>query len=157
MGRIYTAVFSAVAVTADQDLFEVNAPATGMVVIHRVHIGQSSDPADAEAEMLQIQLNRGAGSAGSGGTSPTAAPHSVGSAAFGGTVEVNNTTQSAESSGAQTVIFDECFNVQAGFYHEPAPAARIVVPPSGIFIVNLPEAPADSLTMSGSITFEELD
>ena len=153
MGRMYTASFSSVAVTAAQDLFEVNAPATGIVVIHRVMIGQSSDAADAQAEMLPIQLNRGGGTAGSGGTTPTAVPHNLGHAAFGGTCEANNTT----AAGTPVVIGAETFNVQAGYYYVPTPEERIIIPPSGIFNVKLTAAPDDSLTMSGSITFEEID
>jgi len=151
-GRMYTANFTT-AVTAAQDLFEVNAPATGVVVIHRIFIGQSSDAADAQAEMLNVTIARGGGTAGSGGTTVTGRPHNVGHAAFGGTVEANNTTE----SGTQTVMFSEAFNVQAGWFWVPTPEERIIVPPSGIFIAGLITVPGDSLSMVGSITFEEID
>jgi hypothetical protein len=149
---MYTANVS-VAVTAAQDFFEVNAPSTGIVVVHRIFLGQSSDAADAQAEMLRVQIERGGGTAGSGGTTPTAAPHCVGHAAFGGTVEANNTTQ----VGTPTTIYEEAFNVQAGWFWVPTPEERIIIPPSGILVVAIPTAPTDSLTMQGSITFEEID
>ncbi len=152
-GRIYTANIS-IAVTAAQDFFEVNAPSTGIVVIHRIFLGQSSDAADAQAEMLRVHLARStSGGAGSGGSSITARPHAFGHAAYGGTVEANNTTEAT----TQTSIYEEAFNVQAGFYWVPTPEERIIIPPSGIFIVGLAAAPNDSLTMQGSITFEEID
>jgi len=151
MGRIYTASVS-VAVTAIQDFFEVNAPADAAVAIHRIFIGQSSDAGDAQAEMLRVQISRSTGTAGSGGSVPTARPHEVGSPAYGGTVEANNTTQ----AGTTTVLFEEAFNVQAGWYFVPTPEERIIISPSGVLVVELPAAPADSLTMEGSITFEAI-
>ncbi len=151
MGRMYTAVFNDVAVTAIQDLFELNAPADAVVVLHSVTIGQSSDAGDGQAEMLSVQISRCTGS-GSAGSTPTAQKHNVGDAAFGGTVEANNTTQGATA----TPIFSEAFNVQAGWFYRPTPEERIILSPSGRIVVELPVAPADALTMSGSITFEEI-
>ncbi len=151
-GRVYTAVFEEVAVSVAQDLFELVAPATGVVVVHSVTISQSSDAGDAQAEMKNILIHRGTAT-GSGGTTVTPSPHNVGSAAFGGVCEANNTTQSAEG----TFLWSEGFNVQIGFFYMPPPEDRIVIPPSGLFIVELQVAPDDALTMSGNIVFEEID
>ena len=152
LGRMYTAQVSAVAVTNIQDFFEVNAPADSVVVIHSIRIAQYSDVGDAAAEMLPVQISRSTGSAGSGGTIPTARPHHLGDAAFGGTIEVNNTTQ----AGTTVVLLSETFNIRSGWFYNPAPDERMVVSPSGIVVVELPVAPADELTMEGSITFEEI-
>lgn len=152
MGRMYTASFEAVAVTAIQDLFELNAPADAAVVLHSFEIGQTSDAADAEAEMLRCTISRAPTASGSGGTAATARPHNEGDAAFGGTVEVNNTTQATGT----VVIKPIPFNVQAGCIYQPTPEERIVISPSERLVVELPAAPADSLTMSGSITFEAI-
>jgi len=151
MGRMYTAVFEQVAVAAAQDLFEVNAPADAVVVVHRVVIAQSSDAGDSEAEMLPILIHRGSTS-GSGGSTPTPAPLEMGDAAFGGTVEANNTTQSTEG----TQIHAESFHIAAGFDFHPTPECRPVISPSGRLVVELQGAPADSLTMDGTIVFEEI-
>jgi len=151
MGRKYAAVFEEVAVTVAQDLFEVVAPADGAVVIHSVTITQSSDAGDAEAEMLPILIHRGTAT-GSGGTTVTPSPLAVGDAAFGGTVEANNTTQSVEG----TFLHAEAFNIQIGFYYLPPPEDRPILSPSGLFIVELQAAPSDSLTMNGTIVFEEI-
>lgn len=151
MGRIYSAPFEEVAVTVVQDLFELVAPADAVVVIHSVTITQSTDAGDAQAEMLPILIHRGTAT-GSGGSPVTPSPLQVGDAAFGGTVEANNTTQSAEG----TFIHAEAFNVQIGFYYLPPPEDRPVVSPSALFIVELQAAPDDSLTMNGTVVFEEI-
>lgn len=151
MGRIYSASFEEVAVTVAQDLFEVVAPADSAVIIHSVTITQSTDAGDAQAEMLPILIHRGTAT-GTGGSSPTASPLQLGDAAFGGTVEVNNTTQSAEG----TFLHAEAFNVQIGFYYLPPPEDRPVISPSALFIVELQAAPDDSLTMNGTVVFEEI-
>ena len=77
MGRMYSATFELVAATAAQDLFEINAPADASVVVHGVWLSQSSDVGDAASEMLNILIHRGSTS-GSGGSTPTAAPLSLG-------------------------------------------------------------------------------
>lgn len=150
-GRMYSVTFEEVAVTAVQDFFEINAPATAVVVLHSVSVSQSSDAGDAQSEMLNILYHRGSTS-GSGGSVPTARPMLVGSAAFAGTVEVNNTTQSTEG----VILRSETFNVLAGYVWQPTPEERIVIAPSGRLIIELQTAPADSLTMSGTAVFEAI-
>jgi len=153
-GRFYTASFSAVTVSALQDVFEVNAPADAVVIIHKIVLGQSSDYGDSAAEGLEVILSKATGTAGSGGSTITARPHQLGSAAFGGTVERNNTTQ----AGTTIEIHADTFNIQAGWYYSPDPEKdeEIVLSPSEVFVVELPVAPTDAITMSGSITLEEI-
>src|SRR3990167_685774 len=52
MGRMYSATFDQVAVTAAQDLFEINAPADAAVIVHGFEISQSSEFGDAADEQL---------------------------------------------------------------------------------------------------------
>lgn len=151
MGRMYSATFEEVAVTAAQDLFEINAPSDAVVVVHAVHVSQSSDAGDAQSEQLNVLIHRGSTS-GSGGSTPTAAPLSLGDPAFGGTVEANNTSQSTEG----TQLHSETFNVMAGLSIIWTPETRPVISPSGRLIIELQTAPADSLTMSGTVYFEEV-
>lgn len=150
MGRMYTASFSAT-VSAAQDLFELNAPATGVVVVHRISLGQSTDYGDAQAEQMRITIAR-TSTSGSGGSAVTARPMEVGDAAFAGTVEANNTTQSTIA----TVLYEESWNVQGQFLHVPTPEERIVIAPSGRICVIMRDAPADALGIQGTITFEEI-
>lgn len=148
MGRMYSAVFEEVAVTVVQDLFEIVAPADAVVIVHSFEISQSSD---TDSEQLNLLFHRGSTS-GSGGSTPTARPLEVGTAAFGGTVEANNTTQSTEGVHLHTASF----NVLNGYIWMPTPEARIVLSPSGRLNIELQTAPADSLTMSGVVVFEEI-
>lgn len=154
MGRIYTAVFNNVAVTAVQDLFEIVAPADSIVVVHDLHISQNSDLGDAAEEILRIELTSGHTTSGSGGSAPTAIPAQFQDSAFGGTVEVNNTTQA--SAGTIVTHYVWNWNIRVGFDKIWTPETRPVIAPSRRMCVELPAAPADSLTMSGSITFEEI-
>lgn len=151
MGRIYSATFEEVAVTAAQDLIEIVAPSDAVVVIHSVSISQSTEAGDAQSEMLNLLYHRGSTS-GSGGTTVTPAPMNAGDAAFGGTCEANNTTQGTEG----TILRAENFNVLAGYIWQPTPEERMVVSPSSRLIIELQTAPADSVTMSGTVVFEEI-
>ena len=153
LGRMYSAQVTAVAVTLVQDLIEVNSAADSVTVIHSIRVAQYSDVGDAAAEMLPVIISRGGGTAGSGGSTATAVPHHLGDAAFGGgTIQFNNTTQ----SGTPVEILSDTFNIRSGWLYNPPPDERIVISPSAILVVELPVAPADSLTMEISITFEEI-
>lgn len=151
MGLMYTATFEEVAVTAAQDFFEVVAPSDAAVIIHECRISQSSDAGDSASEQLNILVHRGSTS-GSGGSSLTPRPLQVGFPAAGSTVEANNTTQSTEGNQ----VLADCFNVMAGWLWTPTPEARPVLSPSGRINIELQTTPADSLTMSGTIIFEEV-
>lgn len=149
--RMYAAVFEKVAVSAVQDLFEIVAPSDAVVIIHGWSIGQSSDAGDSESEQLNILVHRGSTS-GSGGTTVTPSPMQVGDAAFGGTVEANNTTQGTEGA----FIDARTFNVMAGIEVIYTPETRPTLSPSGRLIIELQDAPGDALTMNGSVFFEEI-
>lgn len=151
MGRIYTASFEAIPVSVIQDLFEINAPSDACVAIHSAELGQTSDAGDAQAELLRVAWSRAPTASGSGGASVTPAAHEEGTAAFGGTVERNNTTQATGT----TVVVPGVFNVQGGYFYQPMIWERIVISPGGRLVLELPAAPADSLTMTGRVTFEE--
>lgn len=150
----YSAVFNAVAVTAQQDLFEINAAATQIVIIHSVELTQSTEVGDAQEEGLNILIKRGATVSGSGGTAPTAVPLDPGIVAFAGTVEVNNTTKA--NTGTIVNPYAGNWNVRGPFLYLPPPEDRITIPPSGRLTVELATTPADSITMSGTIVFETL-
>ena len=153
MGRIYSAIVRTAGASALQDLWEVNAPATAIVILHSVRLGQTTDFADAEAEVLPVQISLTTNAvAGSGGTTPTAAPHEVGSTAFGGSVEANNTTQTTVT----TERISDAWNIQAGWLYQPTPEERIIMSPSAAWVVELPAAPSDGITMEGTITIEEI-
>lgn len=155
MGRMYSAVFQGVAVTAAQDFFEFATPATGMLALHSVVLAQSTDVGDAAEEILRVEIARftGAPTSGSGGTTPTPAPLEGGAAASGVTTEVNNTTEI--SGGTKEILHADAFNIRSGWLYHPTPEERLWLGPSDHMVVTLLAAPADSLTMEGTAIYEE--
>ena len=159
MGRMYTAVFKAVAVTAQQDLFEILSAADSVTVIHDWTISQSTDVKDAEEEMLTLTTNRGVGTvtSGTGGSTATVNQISDGDAAFGGTIEVNNTTKMVVGTGTlETDLEVHNWNVRIPYQKIYTPETRPVISPSNRWTLELETTPADSITISGTITVEEI-
>jgi len=154
MGRIYTVTFDGVAMTAQQDLFEIVAPADSIVLVHELEISQETEVKDAEEEMLTILLKSGQTTSGSGGTAPTAIPRLLNDAAFGGTVEVNNTTKAI--TGSIVTKYAWHWNVRIMLQKIWTPETRPVISPSARLTVELATTPADSITASGTITIEEI-
>lgn len=157
MGRLYSASFSAVAVSAAVDAFEILAATGKPFILHEIILAQSSDYGDAAAEGLSVLIKRATGSysSGSGGSTATPAKHNTNDAAAGPTVETNNTTQASAGSGALTTIRSEAWNVQAGYQYLPPPEQRITYLASEACVVSI-TAPADAITLSGTVVFEEL-
>jgi hypothetical protein len=151
MGRMYSAHIEGTAATAQVDFFEVVAPSDAVVIIHGVWISQSSD---VDSEQLRVAIKRGSTTSGSGGSAFTPNPHHFGDAAFGGTVEVMNTTKA--TSGTITTHHSDSFNVLNGWVWLPTPEMRLILSPSQRMTVELLTTPADSLTFNGTIVFEEL-
>ncbi len=154
-GTLFSATFSAVAVTAAQDVFEITSPSTKRVRIHDIRLGQYSDAGDAQAEILSVLIIRGYTVSGSGGSSVTPAnviSDSVKVAAS--TVEANNTT--VANTGTAVTLLADAWNVQAGAWIAPVlDRTAFVIGPSTRLVVRI-TAPADSLTMNGTMIFEEL-
>ncbi len=153
MSRVYTVVFSAVSVgTAVQDLFELSPADEKSIEILAIDLGQTSDTGDAQDEQLQLSIIRGHTSSGSGGTAPTPAPVDPGDAAASFTAEVNNTT--IASGGTTVTLFTSAWNVRAGcirsFVDGPFKATQ-----ANTTIVIRTSAPADAVTMSGTIWVRE--
>ncbi len=157
MGRIYHVPFSAVAASVAQDLWEVLAATAKPFWLHEVTVSQSSDYGDAAAEGLSILIKRATGSytSGSGGSTVTPAKSLTNDAAAGPTAEINNTSQASAGSGALTMVRAEAFNVQAGYQYLPPPEQRFLFLAAEAVVVSI-TTPADAITVSGTLVFEEL-
>lgn len=152
---MYTAQFNSVAVTAQQDFFELLAPSTKSVIVHEVRLAQTSDVKDTEEEILSVLLKRGVGStSGSGGTAPTPVKLQTGDGTAATVAEVNNTTKM--TTGTITTMVATVWNVRTEFLYLPTPECRPILAPSERFTVELATTPADSLTCTGTIIFEEI-
>lgn len=158
MGRLYVANFEDVAVTAAQDFFEIAAPATAAVKIHKWTIMQSTDVGDSAEEILELETVRGDGgvTTGSGGSTPTPQPIDNGDSAPASTVEANNTTRLAAGTGTLDLLEKYGWNVRIPMEVIYPPEQRPVITPSDFWTLSLNDAPSDSITCSGSITFEEI-
>ena len=136
-----------------QDQSEIDVASDRVVMVDAIDLGQTSAVGDAAEGILQVQISRSTGSAGSGGSTATARPMQEGDAAYGGgSIEFNNTTQ----AGTITVIHEDTFNVRVGWQYLPPPEQRNIISPSKVLVLELPVAPADSLTMDISFLLEEI-
>lgn len=153
-GRIYTVSFTATAVTAQVDLFEIRPADDKPCEILGLFVGQSSDPGDAQAEMLGYSVIRGFTTSGSGGSTPTPAPCERSDTAAGFSAETLNTTLA--TTGTTVTLHGDTFNAQAGEkLWLPEGCEWNVTQADTSLVVRLGGAPADSLTMYGTIYVRE--
>lgn len=154
IGRTYTVQFNGVAVTAQQDFFEIVAPADAVVELLEFHLSQSTEVGDAMEEGLSVLLKSGSTTSGSGGSSPTAVPLSLGDAAFGGTTEVNNTTKATTGTIVTHAAWN--WNIRVPLDVIFTPETCKVLSPSARMTIELGTTPADSITVSGYAVFREI-
>lgn len=152
---IYTATFTAVAVTAAQDVFEITADTTTRVKIREVMLGQYSDAGDAQAELLSILFIRGYTVTGSGGSTVTPSNISghTGALAAVSVVKANNTT--VANTGTVKTLRAEAWNVQTPYIYAPEEDEYLILEAGQRLVIRL-TVPADSLTVNGTLTFEEI-
>lgn len=161
MGRVYHVPFSAAAVSAAVDVFEVLAASGKPFTLTEVVISQSSDYGDAAAEGLSVLVKRASGAytTGSGGSTVTPAKSLTQDAAAGPTAKILNTTQAVAGSGTLTTLRAEAFNAQFGYAYRPrqnfpGTDERITFAAGEACVVSI-TAPADAITLSGTLVFEE--
>jgi hypothetical protein len=151
---IFAATFTGIGVTAAQDLFELVAGAR-RVLVREVVLGQYSEFGTGTAELLPISLIRGNTTAGSGGTAITpgnVSGHAAAAAAVSA-VTRNNTT--VASGGSPADLRAEAWNIQIPWIWRPILDECFILEAGQLFAVRLNSAPADSITMTGTLLFEE--
>lgn len=158
MSRIYTASFKAVAVTAQQDFFEILAATNKAIRIHAWNLAQSTEIGDAMEEGLLVTCNRGAGSvtSGAGGSAPVPAALCVDDATVAAVVEANNTTKMTVGTGVLTELETHVWNVRIPYLMIYPPELRPYIRPGDRWTLELETTPADSITLSGTVWFEEV-
>lgn len=150
MPRVYTVEFEAVSVTVAQDFFEITPADDKPCKIIGLFVSQSSDVGDAAEEILRIRIIRGHSTGGSGGTAPTPVLVNPSDTAAGFTAEVNNTT--IASLGTAVNVMSYQFNIRTGLeLWFPPGAEPTVTQGQTTMVVRLMAAPADALTMSGTL------
>ena len=150
MGRFYSVTLPETAITAAADLFEITAATDKPIRIWGWDISQDTDLGDASEEVLQLQLKRGV-TAGTGGSSITPVAIVANDATVGATC-TNRTT--AHTSGS--ILWQNGWNVRVPLSHWFAPEFAPVIGADDDPVVLWMSAPADSITVSGSLLFEEL-
>lgn len=158
MGRMYQTMTAAVATTTAIDLWEILAATAKPVRVHSWSIFQTTDVGDAAEEVIRINEVRGVGTvtSGSGGSSPTIHPLDDNDAAVAATVEANNTTRMAAGTGTLETLSERGWNIRIPMEVIYTPETRPRVNPGDRWTLGIVAAPADSITISTSITFEEL-
>jgi hypothetical protein len=158
MGRLHIAEFGDVAITAAQDFFEIGAASTGIIRIHEVAVFQTTDVGDAAEEILELEFVRGDGTvtSGTGGSTVTPQPIDNGDTAPAATVEANNTTRMVVGTGVLDAYGKIGWNVRIPFEKVWTPETRPIITPSDRWTFSLNDAPADSITCSGTVVFEEI-
>ena len=153
MARIYTAQFNGVAVTAQQDLFELVAGTNTPITIHEIFLSQTTEIGDAQEEGLSILIKQGSTTTGSGGSTPAAVPRDLDDSASAATVKANNTTKAT----AGTIVTNAAYswNVRAPLQILFTPEMRLYAKGTRRLTVELATTPADSITVSGTITWSE--
>ena len=110
---------------------------------------------DAAEELLRIKVIRGHSTGGSGGSTPTPAPLNPSDAAAGFVSDVNNTT--IATGGTAVDLFAYQFNIRSGleFFWTPE-TMPMASQANTTILVRLMAAPADALTMAGTLYVEEV-
>lgn len=154
MSRCYTVEFEGTAVTAAVDVFELDAAAEKPIEVYGIFLSQSSDVGDAAEEILRYRVIRGHTTSGSGGSAPTPRPLNVSDTAAGFVAETLNTT--AASAGTAVNLHSDTFNVRTGLGLWLPEGSEWQTSGTSLLVVRLMAAPADSLTMSGTLYVREL-
>lgn len=143
--RVYTQQFSAVAVSAQQDLFQIEALITPITVLGVV-LGQESDSGDAQAESVGIIIARITDDITDDAL--VEAQMDAGDAVMTGDTAINETS---ELVTAIEIVHADTWNVMLPYVWMPPPEMRIIIEIGNALVVNLNETPDDVFTMSGTI------
>jgi hypothetical protein len=154
MSGVYTVQFNGVAVTAQQDIFELVAHATKQCVLIGFGISQSTDVGDAAEEGLSILVKSGSTVSGSGGSSPTPTNNDGSGAASGFTAEANNTTKA--NTGTIVTHYAHNWNIRMPLDVLLPEPMQIVFGAGRRLTIELATTPADSITMSGYAVVQEI-
>lgn len=149
---IHSAPMDALAFTTATDVFEFTVPSTARARIHQIDLHQTTDLGDAAEEVLRIGLYRGA-TAGSTGTALTETTY-VDSNDGAATVAVVANRGTASTGGTLLGIIG--WNIRIPLQYIWTPEARPVFEVSTVGTFRLLAAPADSVTISGTLLWEEL-
>lgn len=152
-GRTYTVGFNNISVSAAQDLFGVYAGSVKAFEIEFVKLGQVTQTVLGGLR-LRLRYLPATVTSGSGGNAATPKPTNPNDTAATITARINDTTQATTSGTA--VDLPDAWDLPFGYLWMPPEGSRIIIPPSGAFIVSLDQAPGAAITANGHMAVREL-
>lgn len=156
MGRVYSLATGFQAVSAAQDLIELKAGTARGFKLLSLTISCTTDYDDTAGVQILVKRATGSYTAGSGGSTLTAAKFNSSDAADSfATENRNNTTQAAAGSGTLGTIYEEAMAPAAGFQFTPTPEMQPVFAAGEGLVVSV-SLPVDAITMSAVAIVEEL-
>jgi len=148
---LYSAPMDAQAFTTATDVFEITTGSVKPIRIHMLELGQTTDLGDAAEEVLRMGVYRGA-TAGTTGTALTEVAYDDANApAVTAAVVANRGTASTVGTLIQIIPW----NIRIPTQWIWTPEMRPLVPVSTVFTFRLLAAPTDSITISGTVVWEE--
>lgn len=154
-GRLYYVDIAPGAETVAVDVVELTPASNKPIAIHGIiDLLQTTDLGDAEEEIIGAYWIRGHTTSGSGGTAVTPRPTNPSDAAAGFTAEALNTTQA--TVGTTNILPRHGWNIRVPLHVIYTPEMRPQASAGNTtLILRLAAAPADSITISGSIAVWE--
>lgn len=150
---VYSGVFDNTAVSTATDLFHITAAANRPITLFGMTLGQISDLGDAAEEVLRIGVYRGV-TGGSGGTAITEQAYDV---PTGPTSSAAVLTLNTSASSAGTLLEVITWNIRIPLMWFPIPELRPQVSAAeGVVAFRLIAAPADAVTMSGTLFWQAM-
>ena len=145
MGVRFLVMDPGTAYTAARSVLEVTADTTHILRLLRAQISNESS---VTSEQLEARIIRK--SAAGTGTSRTPVDASGAGSTFGGTARSNMTAEGTVTD----VLWREGWNVLTGWTWNAYDDDDIIAPPGGIIAIELPSAPAASITLNALLEFE---
>lgn len=155
MPQVFTVEFNAVAVTAQQDFFELTPADDRPIKIIGIFLGQYTEFGDAQDELLSVRVIRGFTASGSAGSTATPRPvEDRNAAAAGFTCEINNTT--VANTGTTHSLHSDAWSVRGPYgFFLPDGCGWGCTQADTTIVVRLNSTPADSITMNGCLYVAE--
>lgn len=152
MPSVHVTTFDNVSITTATDIFHGTVATEKPVELMEMTLGNFSDLGDAAEEVLRIGLFRGI-TGGSGGSALTENPINGGDSASSLAVLANNT--SISTGGTQIDLIP--WNIRIPLLWCPVPELRpLITNTYDPFAFRLIAAPADAISVSGALKWQEL-
>jgi hypothetical protein len=160
IGRLYSVVFAAVSVTAQQDFFYIKPAADKICIVEAIYIGTSggtADAGDAQEELYDVELMYvpATVTAPTAGTTVTPSPVAINDSAAGFTAIVNGTGK-ATSTGTIVARHPDGMNNRIPYVYCPPAEHREIVANAAAIVFRLNTTPADAILLSGDMRVREI-